>query len=277
MPELPEVEIMARGVRRRLGGARLVAVALPDPKVLAGGDLLGLVGRLLGEVGRRGKYLCLDFDGRLLVIEPRMTGQVVDDAGDRVGPSGRARRVRLVLRFEGGGILGFDDPRRLGAVHVVEADAIGAFFAGRHLGPEAWPVERAPAWWVQRFSGARGPLKPALMDQARVAGIGNIGASEACWRAGLSPWRPAGGLSLAEWEAMGAAVRGWIEDTLAEEGEGEIHLLTQGGENLFRVYGRSGEPCLRCGQMIARAVQSGRATFWCAACQGASPLIEIKG
>jgi len=259
MPELPEVEIMSRNLQRWVGGRKVEHLEVVDPRVVAGGDPRLSIGLKVCSAWRRGKYAILDLgDKGHLVFHFRMTGKVVPRR-----PTGRAR---LWLRA-GDREIAFEDARCLGQIWWQSVGSLDAFFAARGLGPEPWPGAKEGEWWSARLQGLRGPIKPALMRQERVAGIGNILASEACWRASVSPMRPVPEVSEAQWSALAGAVHETIEHTLAAESGDEIVYVNQGGEGSFSVYGRLGKPCARCGASIERMMQSGRATYWCPACQ----------
>lgn len=275
MPELPEVECFTRDLARWTAGRRLVGVELPDPRVLSGvslADLEGLLGSAVGRCWRRAKWSVVELQprgeepARALLLHYRMTGKPVLEDG------ARGRKVRLRLRLARASepelVVAFDDSRCLGEVHLEPVDELPAFFAARRLGPDCWPERHPGPWWTARLGATRRAVKVALLDQHRVAGVGNIGASEACFRARLDPRLPARDLDAAAWEALAEAVPAWVEATLAEELGAEIHFVTAGGSNPFLVYGREGEPCARCRGPIERFVQAHRSTFWCPACQG---------
>ncbi len=273
MPELPEVEIMCRNLCRWAAGAVVQAAELVDERLLCGAEpaaLSGLVGARVGPAARRGKYALLPLDTgsgrRWLVLHFRMTGKVVRDDGHR-------RRVRLRLSVARDGaaptVLVFDDARCLGQCWLVDDDELDAFFGERGLGPEPWPAPRDGAWWAARLAGARGAIKPVLLQQHRVAGLGNIAASEVLFGARIDPRCPVPALPPGAFARLAAAVPAFIDHVLATESGDEIHFVSHGGPNPFAVYGRAGAPCPACGGTIARAVQAGRATFWCPACQGA--------
>jgi len=265
MPELPEVEIVARNLKLWCQGKQLVALDVRDPKLLPDSELRsGLVGRTLTAVRRRAKHLVAELDGEALVFHFRMTGKLVQVHD--VEP----RFLRLLLSFEDGTQVGFKDQRRLGTVLHLPGNAVDAFFEERGLGPEPWPDSRSGAWWEERYAGCRSPLKPALMLQERVAGLGNILAAEICWVARLDPLQPASALNTKQWARIAEASTTVIERTLSLESGPEVHYIAEGGraqDSPFSVYGREGLPCPRCKQTVGRFQQSGRSTFWCASCQ----------
>jgi formamidopyrimidine-DNA glycosylase len=261
VPELPEVEIMVRNLRRWTQGRRVTGVQRIDSRIAE--EVMAARGGTVSGVSRRGKYAILDLTGPRvgqLILHFRMTGKVVRYAPER-------RTPRLILEFAGAPAIAFEDPRCLGEMWWVPNADADRFFADRRLGPEPWPEPRDGPWWAQRLHGLRGPIKPALMRQDRVAGLGNIAASEVCWLAKIHPTTPVPALEAASYSAIARAVPAFIERTLARESGDEIHYVNLGGEGSFSVYGHAGAPCPRCGTAIERTVQGGRGTFLCPACQ----------
>ena len=268
MPELPEVEIMTRNAQQWGCGKTLVRAERVDAALLAQDIPLG---GALGVPWRRGKYLCQPIDGAgVLVLHFRMTGKLIREV-----ETGALRpHARLRLWLSDGSVLSFVDTRRLGcAWRLPDAAAVERLLSVEvGLGPEPWPEARDGAWWAARLGDLRTALKPALMRQERVAGLGNIAAAEICWRAGLDPQRPASGLTGAEWDAVAAAVPAFVAHVLAEESGPEIAYINEGrgadAATPFAVYARAGQRCGRCAVgVVRRGVQAGRATFWCPACQ----------
>ena len=218
MPELPEVEVMCRNLSRWAVGRVLERVDVIDQRVDSGGvqDWARIAaGRSVARVWRRGKYAVLELDGaeNALILHFRMTGKVV-----AAHPSDR-RAVRLVLRFqptpERPDCVVFDDARRLGNAWAVASDRLASWFdTERSLGPEPWPEPRAATFWATQLSTIRSPIKVALMRQDRVAGLGNIAASEILWRAGIAPTRRPGTLDDAQWVRIARAVPEFITETI---------------------------------------------------------------
>jgi len=260
VPELPEVEVTCRNVARWTSARRVRELAVDDPAVLRSGDPTSVVGANVAPAYRRAKLCLIPLGTQVLVVHLRMTGKLV-----RAGPGRRAPRLRLTL--DDGCVVVFEDVRRLGQAWLVLDAELPGFLATHAPGAEPWPVVRDGEWLRAALSGKRGPVKTALMDGRRISGVGNIGASEACWRAAVDPQRRVPDLSPPEWSRLMDGVRGWIGDTIAAEDGDEIVYLQHGGVNPFHVYGRAGAACPRCGAAIARLVQSGRATFHCAGCQ----------
>jgi len=260
MPELPEVESMRAAWDRCVAGAVLAAPDTVDARLLDPAVAASLCGRA-GPAARRGKVLLLPIGDQVLRLHPRMTGRLLTE-----GAPGRACRLGWDL---GSRRVRFDDPRRLGTAEVLPARADPT--AGLDLGPEPWPTPLSGPDFAARFAGARGPIKPLLLEGARVAGIGNIGASEALFDAGIHPATPAGTLGPTAWTALGRGVWRWVSRTLAAHGGGDLTLLHAGGDNPFQVYGRAGAPCPRCGAPILTAALGGRNTWFCGTCQPPAP------
>ena len=181
---------MARNLHRWTGGQVVEEIEVPDLRVVAGGEPSDVVGRTVSRVWRRAKYAVVDLaPSGHIIFHFRMTGKVV-----RRRPGQRAR-----LWFRAGAVsVSFEDARCLGQIWFVPSDALDAFFADRAIGPEPWPDRRSGPWWATQLDGLRGALKPSLMRQERVAGVGNIIASEACFRAGLHPTLPVSALRAAQ-------------------------------------------------------------------------------
>jgi len=260
MPELPEVEIMARNLHGWLAGRTVTSVEVIDTKfeTIDGAELMG---RTVSRVTRRGKYAVVWLEaGPVIVLHYRMTGKTVLDPG-------RSRSARLRLIADGTVVVAFEDPRRFGTVEVLERGDVDAFFSRKRLGPEPWPEFRPSVWWSERLGSVRSPIKIALMRQDRVAGLGNIAASEILYRSGIHPTVSADQLSAEQWGRIAESVHAFIEHTLDQESGEEIQYVNQGGEGSFSVYGHAGSPCSHCATPIERIVQSGRGTFFCPECQ----------
>lgn len=254
---------MARNMASWCTGRRVQRAERVDPELLSANAAASLAGALLGAARRRGKYLCQPVDAdKLLILHFRMTGKVVLE--DRPRP-----HVRLRLVLDDGGHVAFVDTRRLGQAWLIDVADTDAFFASRKLGPEPWPMTRDAAWWRTRLMGLRGAVKPALMRQDRIAGLGNIMASELCFRMGRDPRVPVPKLTDADYAALALGAPALIAHVLAEEAGAEIAYINEGrtAPNPFSVYAREGETCTRCGGTIQRFTQSGRSTFFCPGCQ----------
>ena len=260
MPEIAEVEIMARQLAGWTDGKRLTAVRTRDP-AFEGMAWDALEGQAVCDVRRRGKYALVRFDGgHTLVIHYRMTGKTVLDPD-------QSRRARLWLCFGAHDSVAFVDVRRFGTLDIMRTASVDGWIAAKGLGPEPWPESRSAAWWQQQLADIRSPIKVAMMRQDRVAGLGNIAATEILFRSGIHPEVRPSTLDEAAWRRIAEAVPTFIEHTIAEEGGAELQYVNQGGEGSFAVYGKRGEPCPACGETIVRLVQSGRGTYFCPECQ----------
>ncbi|MCB9731230.1 MAG: Fpg/Nei family DNA glycosylase [Deltaproteobacteria bacterium] len=261
MPELPEVEIARRNLERHTGGGEIVALE-PLPGADLEGDVAHAVGAVLARWERHGKLLVGRLAGGGAVLSHLgMTGKWVRDADDRP----HQRVLLAVRRGDDVARVSLVDPRRLGWVRVT--DDPDAWLD--RLGPDALDPALDAATLAARAGGGRVPLKTRLLDQARVAGLGNICVLEACFRAGVHPHTPAGAVPPAAWERLLDGARAHIAHTLEVEAGEEITYLSEGGDNPFLVYGRAGSPCPRCAAPIARDVLAGRPTFFCPTCQPA--------
>jgi formamidopyrimidine-DNA glycosylase len=272
MPELPEVEITRRSLVRWMEGRRVDRVEVPDPAAIrstrstlpsdAHPDGVAAVrarvegGRLV-EARRHGKRLGLRFDAGDLLVHLGMTGRFTRGPADRF--------VRVCLHLDDGSAVRFVDSRRFGC--LVPTDDLDADLA-EGLGPDVLLAPPDARGLGERLRGRRS-VKAALMDQAVVAGLGNIHAVEALWRARLHPDLPCDRLGPADLVALAGAIAlqvRWAVDL--EDGE-EVAYVTEGAPNPFTVYGRAGGPCPRCGALVERTTGSGRATYACRGCQRA--------
>lgn len=257
MPELPEVEIMCRNLQRWILGAP-VSIELLDSSLCKEGSLDSIQSSSFKHIYRRAKYIVLSTEEHHLVLHFRMTGKVVLDAPEQ------RRAARAVFQCGDKKVL-FVDRRRLGEARIVDHRRLKDLFS--HLGPDAWPSPKSAAWWKQEMGSLRGAVKPALLQQKRIAGIGNILASEVLFEAQISPFKTCSSLTQAEWAALAQKTPEVISEVIERDSADEIGFVQDGAENLFAVYGKEGEPCPKCGQVIKGAKQSGRFSFWCTKCQ----------
>ena len=288
MPELPEVETVARQLEPEIEAKRIERLEVLDarwcrPRPPA--ELERAVsGRQIQGLGRRGKYLLLALDGeQTLVMHLRMTGNLVLVEGEEVidpsqgmrlyegERSTSERHLRARFTLEDGRQLWFTDPRRFGEAFLIDDADLGPRFA--KLGVEPLSDEFTPEALGAAAAGRTAPLKSFLLDQSRVAGIGNIYADEALYRARLHPLSPAGSMRPEHLEALRDGIVAALEAGL-EHGGASIDDYRDGrGEkggmqNEFLVHTREGEPCPNgCGGSISRIVVSGRSTYYCPACQ----------
>ena len=251
MPELPEVEQMARLVRHVAVGAGRCVLSVQDERL---GATSGGLGKFVSAI-RRGKELQLSFTDEKISIHPRMTGRL------ELLPTESS--ARAAFRFENGDGFVFVDRRCLGHLESGE-------FLDRALGPEPWEFGAAPKdsrWYRSAFGKFRGSVKSALMNQCLIAGLGNIAATEALWRAGVDPRTPTQTLTDDQLQEIADGVHRYIETTIESEDPLKMQYLNEGGANPFMIYGRAGNPCPACGDKLRSFRLSGRGTVWCASCQ----------
>jgi len=276
MPELPEVETVRRGLEPALLGRVLVRVLarrrdlrqpLPDDFEAR------LTGRRVTALGRRAKYLLVSLDsGDCLIGHLGMSGRICVFAPPVPEPE---RHDHVVLETDDGYSVRFNDPRRFGLMALARADALAAHPLLAGLGPEPLGDGFDGAALAARLAGRRGPLKVALLDQSVVAGLGNIYASEALFRAGLSPLRAAASVTGRRAERLVRAIRLTLEEAIAAGGSSLRDHRRPSGElgyfqHSFAVYDREGQACPGCDcdsaatGGIRRIIQGGRSTFYCA-------------
>jgi formamidopyrimidine-DNA glycosylase len=287
MPELPEVETIARQLRRLIVGRTIRhfrsewhRLTEPEPAELFAARLRG---RRVTAVRRRGKFVVIDLDGaarEALVVSLRMTGQLLFHDGDvEAHPYRRAH-----IAFADGTALEFADTRKFGRMAIVDAAILDATPQRRrrvgeplhgHLGVEPLSRRFTVGWLREALQRRdRAAIKPLLLDQTFIAGIGNIYAIEALWRARIHPLRSAGSLRADEVERLHEALRWVLRKGIRFGGASRRDYRDARGkqgrmQREFNVYGRAGEACPRCGTEIVRTVVGGRGTFLCPRCQRA--------
>ena len=271
MPELPEVETIRSRLAPGLTGRRFERVEILDarltrperPEVVAA----ELEGERVRDVRRRGKYLVFELEsGRHLLIHLRMTGSVQHPAADGTDPYRRA-----TIRLDDGSDVAYRDVRRFGTWVVLEPGELEEYLRER-IGGE--PLERAftTAVLARALEGRRLPIKAALLDQRAAAGIGNIYADEALWRARIHPLRAAGELTRQEIAELRKGIRKALQLGIERQGATLRDYRDSRGQrgrmqHDFKVYGRAGEPCPRCGTPIEKIRAGGRGTWYCPSCQ----------
>lgn len=258
MPELPEVESAVRRLRQAIAGKSIDRVVLMHRALrrrLSPARLRSLRGARIGSVERRGKHQLIHLDdGRVLHAHFRMTGDwLIDEIAD---PLPRFARAVIVLTDGSRAVL--DDPRALSTLDLHPAGV--AIDLG--LGPEPADPELTPASLRAALGKRRGPIKPVLLDQRVIAGLGNIYAAEALWRARIAPTAPASSLTAADVARLLHAIRDVIDRATGAR-------YTDDSVNRLAVYDREGKRCRRCGTTIERIVQAGRSTYHCPSCQRA--------
>jgi formamidopyrimidine-DNA glycosylase len=273
VPELPEVETVRTQLAPGLAGRTFRSVRIFDERLTRPVDPRVVEAQLEGErvdaVERRGKNLIVRFDsGLVLLVHLRMTGSFLIAHGDEL-PADAHRRG--VVRLDDGSDVAYRDVRRFGTWLVLEQDEAEEYLAQR-LGEEPLSPRFTTRELTRRLAGRRAPVKAALLDQRAVAGIGNIYADEGLWYAHVHPFRPAGELAAHEIAAVRRGVRRALRVGIRRQGATLSDYRAPNGargtmQDEFKVYGREGEPCLRCGTLIVKTRVAGRGTAFCPGCQ----------
>ena len=274
MPELPETETIARDLDRAITGRRITDVVVTRPDVLREGSPADLAARTTGRsfvrAWRRAKLVVLALDADVcIVVQPRFTGALLVSRGPL--PEHEAPYSTMRFALDDGRDLHYRDIRRLGTVALMGSDRFAQYSAT--LGVE--PLD--PSFTASHLSGllrgSRQAVKKVLMDQRVVVGVGNIYANEACWRAGVDPSRAARTVTADEAAALREGIVGVLTDSIAARGTSfRDYRDASGGRGDFErslaVYGRGGQPCLRCGaRLVETHAIDGRSTVLCARCQ----------
>ena len=267
MPELPEVEFARRSLTRWTEGRSIVRTEA-DPKARTFrnsklSDVEALEGKLV-SIERKGKYLMLAFaNGKGAVAHLGMTGKFLKRPADVTEKWSRARFV-----LDSGDVIHFQDPRLFGLIEPVPANTLKQNPAVAKLGVDPLVDGLSVAQLRDAIGDSKQALKVALMDQERIAGLGNIHAAEALFRAKLHPSRKPASLTDDEWKRLAKAIIDGITFALdVEDGEEIEYVEEPGAENPFLVYGHEGEPCPKCKTPIEAYTQGGRTTFVCPSCQ----------
>jgi formamidopyrimidine-DNA glycosylase len=279
LPELPEVETVVRELRPRLRGRHIRIVRASEHRLRHGWTAeweTRLAGRKVTGVRRRGKWIIVDLDDGLLLLHLGMTGQLT------VGPAGRPVEAHTHLTFEldDGRQLRFRDVRRFGSATLFAGLDSLTEFLDRRLGPE--PFDLQPGPWRAALTGTDRCLKAVLLDQKVVAGVGNIYADESLFAARLTPTRRGRDTTPAEAERLRRAILKVLNRAIERRGSSIRDYVGGSGrrgsyQREFRVYGRAGEPCPRCGTPVRRVRLAGRSTHYCPRCQPAKgpPVTDL--
>jgi formamidopyrimidine-DNA glycosylase len=273
MPELPEVETVRRSLEIVLPAKVFVGLQVRQARLRFAVDeerLQDLIlHRKILQLTRRAKYLVIHFSGgNCLVLHLGMTGQVlILSAAQPLD-----KHDHIIFALDNGQELRFRDPRRFGNVFAIEAEKLAEHELFRHLGPEPLAADFTPEYLFRRSRKLKKPVKNFVMDQQVVVGVGNIYASESLFLAGIHPLTAVGRISLGRWQKLCAAIRQVLQEALALGGTTIDDFRNSDGtsgyfQQKLRVYGRKGEPCLKCQTMIGSQVLAGRSTFYCPKCQ----------
>ena len=281
MPELPEVETIRRQLAPHLEGRRIGAVEILDARWTRPHDPRPVERRLHGvvvdRVDRSGKYLDLVLsDQQHLLIHLRMTGSLLFD------PLEEPPHTRVRFQLDGAHRLLYVDPRRFGTGHLVSSESERDAYLSARLGAEPLTPAFTALYLRQAARGRRAPVKAFLLDQRRIAGVGNIYADEALFRAGIHPLRPAGQLTTAQWARLHEAIEEVLTAGIDARGatiDDFRHVDGARGsfQDRFLVHRRAGEPCPTCGGTVRKIVAAGRGTYVCERCQKRPRARRVAG
>jgi formamidopyrimidine-DNA glycosylase len=275
MPELPEVEITRENLERWLGNRIIENARVRDRRILRGQSVRRveqvLGGARLREIRRRGKYLMWDLGRRgEILTHLGMTGKFVFRTRSEPDPPATC----ILLELGEGRRVAFSDSRRFGRFQVADGTTVKTL---KRIGIDALDPLLTARRLGEGLHGSRLPIKSFLMDQHRIAGLGNIHAAEALFQAGIHPSRSAGELRAEEVARLHRALRQSLRAALRRERADEIRYLHESdAENRFLVYGRYREPCVRCRAPVRKVVQAGRSTYYCARCQPRRPRVTSR-
>jgi formamidopyrimidine-DNA glycosylase len=271
MPELPEVETIRRQLAPHLEGRTILTAEILDPRWTRPEDPAvvehELRGALVQRLTRSGKYLVWHLSGdRWLLVHLRMTGALLFD------PIEEPRHTRVRFELDAGHRLLYVDPRRFGTGHLLHGAAARDAYLAARIGVEPFTPAFTAAHLRELARGSRAPIKSFVLDQRRIAGVGNIYADEALFRAGIHPLRPAGSLTGPQLERLRAAIEEVLAAGIDAQGasiDDFRHIDGARGsfQDRFLVHRRAGEPCRVCGRPIRKIIVGGRGTYVCEHCQ----------
>ncbi|MGE4194912.1 MAG: bifunctional DNA-formamidopyrimidine glycosylase/DNA-(apurinic or apyrimidinic site) lyase [Pseudodesulfovibrio sp.] len=269
MPELPEVEVIARGLDATLAGRTIESVTVPGLTRLsepAESLVPRVVGRTVVRVYRRAKVLLMELDdGTTLAFHLKMTGRVVH--GPMRGPG---KHDRILFALDDGSLLFFADMRKFGYVRSFAPGELECWDFLAKAGPE--PLETAPEVLAERIAGRRCAIKALLLNQSVVAGVGNIYADESLFRASVNPMTRGDRVGRDRAVRLFAELQSVLRQAIEENGSSISDYVNAHGDagafqNSFNVYGRKGEPCKRCGEKLQAVTVAGRTSTFCPKCQ----------
>jgi formamidopyrimidine-DNA glycosylase len=283
MPELPEVETVRRQLEKRIVGSKISRIKILEEKQFFG-DPKEILGRKIKGLWRRAKILAIDIDDFSLLIHLKMTGQIIylpGDKGDLISvghplPFSPDRlpnnTTRIIIGLGDGSRLFFNDLRKFGWLKVLTSDQVKEVLLG--LGPEPLGEDFTLGLFRQKLAKTKRAIKLALLDQAIVAGIGNIYANETLFKAGIDPRRRANSLSFKELTRLYRAIRSILAAAIEHGGTSaadQAYLkpdaLPGHYQNFLKVYQREGEECFRCDGRVMKITQANRSTYFCPGCQ----------
>jgi len=261
VPELPEVETVVRGLQNTIVGETIVDLEVPWEKALVADDPYeSIVGKAITGVRRRAKYIVIELDHGALLVHLRMTGKLT--------PVFPEKHVTVILNFESGSSLYFQDTRKFGRMEYVHNpdDTLD------HLGPEPLSVEFTVDAFYDMLRGKKRQIKPLLLDQTFLAGLGNIYVDEALFQAGIQPLSIASVIPKARVDSLHSAIQSILSASIKAQGTTVLnfsHGDNQSGtyQAALQVYGRKDEPCLICDTPVTKIKVGQRGTHYCSSCQ----------
>lgn len=269
MPELPEVEVIARGLDETLKGRTIVSAEVPGlTRLSESADTLvpKAVGRTIVRAYRRAKVLLMELDdGSTLVFHLKMTGRVVH--GDDRAPE---KHDRILFKLDDGSLLSFADMRKFGYVRSFTPDELAEWDFLKRVGPE--PLETTPEALAERIRGRKSAIKGLLLNQAVVAGVGNIYADESLFRAGIHPETKGNRIGKSKAVELFMHLQDVLKLAISENGSSISDYVNARGDagafqNSFNVYGKKGEPCTHCKSLLKTVKVAGRTSTFCQKCQ----------
>ena len=273
MPELPEVETVRRGLEKLILGKTIQSVEVREPKMIQM-DLdafrQDLLGQEIRSMRRRGKYLLFYLTDKVLISHLRMEGKYLfypDAVPER-------KHAHVFFQMTDGGTLVYEDVRKFGTMELLRKDQLEAYFAARKLGPEPTEADFLLPPFAAALGRSKKPIKPYLLEQTLVVGLGNIYVDEALWRARIHPVRPAASLKPAEVRRLREQIIEVLQLGIEKRGSTIRTYRNALGEDgtmqdFLQVYGKTGQPCARCGSPIEKIKLGGRGTHLCPHCQKA--------
>jgi formamidopyrimidine-DNA glycosylase len=273
VPELPEAETIVRGLRSTIVGERIGRAEVPRPDLLREPKRTltpKLRGRTVTAVDRRAKNVLIRLDAdRLIAVNLGMTGRLLPFSSPPRGAD-RPGHPGVRIRFDSGGQLVFDDTRRFGTFECLTNEQWQV--RSDRMGPEPLDDEYTADLLFEGVSSSRSPIRSWLLDQKRIAGVGNIYAAEALFLAGIHPRRPARSVRAAEAVELHASIRTVLSEAIRAGGTTIRDYRTAEGREggyapRLHVYGRDGEPCSSCNAVVQKVVFGNRSAFFCAVCQ----------
>ncbi|MDA8065206.1 MAG: bifunctional DNA-formamidopyrimidine glycosylase/DNA-(apurinic or apyrimidinic site) lyase [Thermaerobacter sp.] len=272
MPELPEVETVVASLREKVTGRIIAAVEVISPRFLRSDTpeefARQVVGRRILALGRRGKYILADLGERELIVHLMMSGRLLWFPGEREWE----RHTHVVLHLADGGELVYQDARGFGGLHLRPKGGVGGPPGLARLGPEPLSEAFTVEYLITALAGRRTRIKPLLLDQEVVAGLGNIYVDECLFAAGIHPARAALSLQPAEAQRLHRVIGEVLREAIAHRGTTFATYVDGAGRQgeharHLRVFRRTGQPCPRCGQPVERIRLAGRGTHLCSRCQ----------